>query len=167
MTVNRSNRGADNPVRNVKPQHLWEHPTSGKRRRGAADGHGVEGSSGEAWGVSDWQNTTVSDVVTGFVSGGTPTTSRAYSWKGEIPWITRTWIVDTLELTTGEKFVAGEAGTKAASMTVPNNSIMFTTRVCVGNVGMNHIDLAIKHDLAGVQINNEHDDMACYRSNVL
>ena len=109
--------------------------------------------------MSGWQKTTVGKVATGFLSGGTPTTSRADFWKGEIPWITSKWLGDKLELTTGEKFVSEEAVKKTATKIVPKDSIIFATRVGVGKVGINRIDLAINQDLAGVLIDNEHYDI--------
>ena len=109
--------------------------------------------------MSDWQRTTVGQVATGFLSGGTPTTSRTDFWKGDIPWITSKWLGEKLELTTGEKFVSKEAVKKTATKIVPKNSIIFATRVGVGKVGINRIDLAINQDLAGVLINNEKHDI--------
>ena len=109
--------------------------------------------------MSDWQKTTVGKVSTGFLSGGTPTTSRADYWKGEIPWITSKWLGDKLELTTGEKFVSEEAVKKTATKIVPKDSIIFATRVGVGKVGINRIDLAINQDLAGVLIDNGNLDI--------
>ncbi len=109
--------------------------------------------------MSDWQKTTFGKISSGFLSGGTPTTSRADYWKGEIPWITSKWLGDKLELTTGEKFVSEEAVKKTATKVVPKDSIIFATRVGVGKVGINRIDLAINQDLAGVLIDNEKHDI--------
>ena len=109
--------------------------------------------------MSDWRKTTLGEVATGFLSGGTPTTSRADFWKGNIPWITSKWLGDRLELTTGEKFVSEEAVKKTATKIVPKGSIIFATRVGVGKVGINRIDLAINQDLAGVLIDNEKHDV--------
>ncbi|MCF7993606.1 MAG: restriction endonuclease subunit S [Chromatiaceae bacterium] len=109
--------------------------------------------------MSNWQQTTVGEIATGFLNGGTPTTSRADFWKGEIPWITSKWLGEKLELTTGEKFVSEEAVKKTATKIVPKDSIIFATRVGVGKVGINRIDLAINQDLAGVLIDNENYDI--------
>jgi type I restriction enzyme S subunit len=109
--------------------------------------------------MSDWHKTTFGKVSTGFLSGGTPTTSRTDYWKGEIPWITSKWLGDKLELTNGEKFVSEEAVKKSATKIVPKDSIIFATRVGVGKVGINRIDLAINQDLAGVLIDNKKHDI--------
>lgn len=109
--------------------------------------------------MSDWQKTTVGKIATGFLSGGTPATSRADYWKGKIPWITSKWLGDKLELTTGEKFVSEEAVKKTSTKIVPKDSIIFATRVGVGKVGINRINLAINQDLAGILIDNEKYDI--------
>lgn len=109
--------------------------------------------------MSDWKNTTVGMVSTGFLSGGTPTTSRADYWQGEIPWITSKWLGDKLELTSGEKLVSKEAIKHSATKIVPKDSIIFATRVGVGKVGINRINLAINQDLAGILIDNENYDI--------
>jgi len=109
--------------------------------------------------MSDWQKTTVGKVATGFLSGGTPSTSRADYWKGKIPWITSKWLGDKLELITGEKFVSEEAVKKTSTKIVPKDSIIFATRVGVGKVGINRVNLAINQDLAGILIDNEKYDI--------
>ena len=109
--------------------------------------------------MSDWQKTTVGEVATGFLSGGTPITSRADYWQGDIPWITSKWLGDKLELTGGEKLISQEAAKKTSAKIVPKDSIIFATRVGVGKVGINRIDLAINQDLAGVLIDNENYDI--------
>jgi type I restriction enzyme S subunit len=106
-----------------------------------------------------WSKTTFGEVSTGFLSGGTPDTSQADFWTGDIPWITSKWLGDNLELTSGEKFISIDAVKKSATKIVPKDSIIFATRVGVGKVGINRIDLAINQDLAGVLIDNEKYDI--------
>jgi len=139
MSVKENNRGADISVQ--------------------GDAQRAEGDSGKTRVMSEWQKTTFGKVSTGFLSGGTPTTSRTDYWKGEIPWITSKWLGDKLELTTGEKLVSEEAVKKSATKIVPKDSIIFATRVGVGKVGINRINLAINQDLAGVLIDNEKHDI--------
>jgi type I restriction enzyme S subunit len=109
--------------------------------------------------MSAWSKTTFGDVSTGFLSGGTPDTSQADFWMGDIPWITSKWLGEKLELTSGEKFISIDAVKKSATKIVPKDSIIFATRVGVGKVGINRIDLAINQDLAGVLIDNEKYDI--------
>ncbi|MCT0218472.1 restriction endonuclease subunit S [Synechococcus sp. CS-1329] len=105
--------------------------------------------------MNAWSETTFGEVSTGFLSGGTPDTSQADFWSGDIPWITSKWLGSKLELTSGEKFISNDAVEKSSTKIVPKDSIIFATRVGVGKVGINRIDLAINQDLAGVLIDNE------------
>jgi len=146
-------RGADIPVRHSE---LNGHSED---NGGLENPPSVERESGAEKVGGKWQKTTVGSVASGFLSGGTPTTSRADYWKGEIPWITSKWLGDKLELTTGEKFVSIKAIEKSATKIVPKNSIIFATRVGVGKVGINRIDLAINQDLAGILVDNEKYDI--------
>ncbi len=109
--------------------------------------------------MSAWRKTTVGEVATGFLSGGTPTTSRPEFWKGDIPWITSKWLGEKLELNDGEKFVSKEAVKRSSTKIIPKDSIIFATRVGVGKVGINRLDLAINQDLAGLLIDNEKYDI--------
>ncbi len=154
MNGKRRQRSADIPVRNSKPKRGM-----GRARSSAEDGQGALGDFGDTRGMSTWQPSTLGAVANGFLSGGTPTTSRADYWKGEIPWITSKWLGERLELTTGEKFVSKEAVENTATKIVPKDSIILATRVGVGKVGINRIDLAINQDLAGVLIDNDRHDV--------
>ena len=109
--------------------------------------------------MSAWQRTTVEEIATGFLSGGTPTTKQPEYWQGNIPWITSKWLGDDLELNSGEKFVSEEAVKKTSTNIVPKDSIIFATRVGVGKVGINRLDLAINQDLAGILIDKENLDV--------
>ena len=119
----------------------------------------IKRGSGEGREMNDWRKTTVGEVATGFLSGGTPTTKRTEYWAGEIPWITSKWLGEKLELKDGEKFVSEEAVKKTSTKIVPKNSIIFATRVGVGKVGINRLDLAINQDLAGVLIDEKKYDL--------
>jgi type I restriction enzyme S subunit len=163
--VSAKQRSADIPPRKKErglssPRHDgFENPRSGQRDRDRGNDQAAEADSEETVAMRKWRQSTVREVAAGFLSGGTPTTSHPDYWQGDIPWITSKWLGAKLELTTGEKFVSEEAVRKSATKIVPKNSIIFATRVGVGKVGINRIDLAINQDLAGVLIDNERHDI--------
>ena len=104
--------------------------------------------------MSTWQKTTLGEVAAGFLGGGTPTTKQPEYWQGDIPWITSKWLGNQLELSDGEKFISREAVKRTSTNIVPKDSIIFATRVGVGKVGINRLNLAINQDLAGVLIDD-------------
>lgn len=104
-----------------------------------------------------WSISTLGAVASGFLSGGTPSTKNEMFWKGSVPWITSKWLNARLYLDSGEKFISDDAVRQSATTVVPRNSLIFATRVGVGKVAVNRLDLAISQDLAGVLI-----DANCY-----
>ena len=108
--------------------------------------------------MSDWKTTTVGKVASGFLNGGTPTTKRLEYWEGKIPWTTSKRLDNTLELSSGEKYISDEAVEKSSTNVVPKGNILFTTRVGVGKVAINRIDIAISQDLTGVLIDSKNYD---------
>lgn len=100
-----------------------------------------------------WSNTTLGEVSQEMHSGGTPSTKNSDYWQGEIPWITSKWLNDKLYLISGEKAISETAIKRSASRIVPAGSLIFATRVGVGKVAVNTIDIAINQDLAGILVN--------------
>jgi len=105
----------------------------------------------------NWQIKPLRSIAHGFLSGGTPSTKNEAYWQGKIPWITSKWLNSRLYLENGEKFISEQAIIQSAAAIVPRNNIIFATRVGVGKVAVNSIDLAINQDLAGILI-----DSKCY-----
>ncbi|TSA39942.1 restriction endonuclease subunit S [bacterium] len=107
----------------------------------------------------DWQVKPLSAVAHGFLSGGTPSTKNETYWQGSVPWITSKWIKSRLYLDNGEKFISDDAVRQSATTVVPRNNLIFATRVGVGKVAVNRLDLAINQDLAGVLIDSDRCDI--------
>lgn len=104
-----------------------------------------------------WATSTLGAIASNFLSGGTPSTKKEAFWQGSVPWITSKWINSRLYLDSGEKFISDIAVRQSATAVVPRNSLIFATRVGVGKVAVNRLDLAINQDLAGILI-----DSNCY-----
>ena len=112
--------------------------------------------SDHRWEIpSEWQTSKLGDIATRFLSGGTPSTKKPSLWQGDIPWITSKWLNESLYLATGEKFISQEAIKNSATSIIPKGSLIFATRVGVGKVAINTIDLAINQDLAGIIVPRE------------
>lgn len=107
---------------------------------------------------STWKVSTLGAVAQGFLGGGTPSTKNETFWRGSVPWITSKWIKSRLYLDTGEKFISDNAVRQSATTVVPRNNLIFATRVGVGKVAVNRLDLAINQDLAGLLVDaNRYD----------
>jgi len=99
-----------------------------------------------------WKTLRLGELSQDFLCGGTPSTKNTDLWKGVIPWITSKWIKSRLYIDDGEKFISEEAIKISATNIIPRNNLIFATRVGVGKVAVNRIDLAINQDLTGVLI---------------
>lgn len=108
---------------------------------------------------SDWKIKSLGAIANGFLSGGTPSTKNEEFWCGSVPWITSKWLNSRLYLESGEKCISEVAIEKSATTIIPRNSLIFATRVGVGKVAINSIDLAINQDLAGVLVDADRYDL--------
>lgn len=91
------------------------------------------------------------EIATRFISGGTPSTSNPEYWNGNIPWMKSAWI-ERRFVGSGEKYISEEGLRNSAANIVPKDNILIATRVCIGNVAINRIDIAISQDLTGIVI---------------
>ena len=106
-----------------------------------------------------WETSTLGSMAQGFLSGGTPSTKNKAFWQGPIPWITSKWLNLRLYLDSGEKFISEDAVRQSATTVVPRNNLIFATRVGVGKVAVNRLDLAINQDLAGILVDSGRYDI--------
>lgn len=106
-----------------------------------------------------WEAVELGSLCREIVGGGTPSTKIQNYWNGQNPWITSKWLGKNLYLKNGEKMISDEAIKNSATHIVPENSLIFATRVGVGKVGINKIPMAINQDLAGLVISNEADPL--------
>jgi type I restriction enzyme S subunit len=100
----------------------------------------------------DWVSAPLGNLATQMLSGGTPSTKRADYWSGSIPWITSKWLGEPIRLASGEKYISPSALADSATNIVPAGNLIYATRVGVGKVAVNEIDLAINQDLAGIVV---------------
>lgn len=87
--------------------------------------------------TSDWKMKTIENIAAKTLGGGTPATSHAEYWNGNIPWIQSSDLSgDSIENPTVRKWVSETGIKNSATMLIPENSIAVVTRVGVGKVSM-------------------------------
>ena len=75
------------------------------------------------------------EIATETYGGGTPKTSNEEFWKGDIPWIQSSDLIDECLFDVRlRKCISQEAVSKSATKLVPQNSIAIVTRVGVGKL---------------------------------
>ena len=87
-------------------------------------------------GFSDaWEQRKLSEITIETYGGGTPKTANEEFWKGDIPWIQSSDLVEEcLFDVKPRKSISQEAVSKSATKLVPQNSIAIVTRVGVGKL---------------------------------
>ena len=80
------------------------------------------------------------------VGGGTPDRGEPTYWGSEIPWATVKDLAGPV-LGTTQEFITSSGLQHSAANMVPAGSIVLATRMAVGRVAINTVDLAINQDL--------------------
>ncbi|AZF90149.1 MAG: type I restriction-modification system, specificity subunit S [Phage 5P_1] len=106
----------------------------------------------------EWQVVRLGEVGSEFFSGGTPSTKIPEYWGGNIPWTTSAYI-EGLYLSRGAKGITSKGLENSSSRIVPKGNILIGTRVGVGKVAINLIDIAISQDLTGMIVNKTKVDI--------
>ncbi len=102
----------------------------------------------------EWEIVRLREVAIKFISGGTPSMSRPEYWNGSIPWM-RSASISNRFVDSGEKYITEEGLKSSSANIVPKGNVLVATRVCIGNVAINRIDIAISQDLTGVVLEGQ------------
>ena len=101
-----------------------------------------------------WPLVELGEVCTDILSGGTPSTEVEWYWNGNIPWMTSADIVDNNTIVI-RKNITKEGLDNSATNLIPKDNIIVVTRVGLGKVVMNKIDVCISQDSQGLILNKE------------
>ena len=86
-----------------------------------------------------------------FQSGGTPSKGNKAYYNGSIPWITTTALTGrTINENNAVEWITESAVKESAAKIVPTNSIMVGTRVGVGKVAINAVDMSTSQDIVSL-----------------
>jgi type I restriction enzyme S subunit len=104
-----------------------------------------------------WEVVRLEELALDFLGGGTPSTNVREYWDGEIPWTTSSIIEEgkVCILKNGQKYITKLGYENSSTQIVPAFNLLVGTRVGVGKVAINEIDIAINQDLTGIIYNRE------------
>ncbi len=86
--------------------------------------------------------------ICSFQSGGTPAKGNAEYFNGNIPWVTTTALNGSkIDEKDAVDWITEKAINETAAKIVPSNSIMVGTRVGVGKVAINVVDMSTSQDI--------------------
>ena len=94
-----------------------------------------------------WEQRKLSEIALQTYGGGTPKTANEKFWKGNIPWIQSSDLIEErLFNVKPRKYISQEAISKSATKLVPQNSIAIVTRVGVGKLAFMPFSYATSQD---------------------
>ena len=102
---------------------------------------------------NDWEQRKVSELSEKTFGGGTPKTSNDSFWKGNIPWIQSSDLVEgSLFDVEPRKYISQEAVDKSATKLVPEKSVAIVTRVGVGKLAFMPFSYATSQDFLSLSV---------------
>ena len=117
--------------------------------------------------TDDWEQRKLSEIALQTYGGGTPKTANEEFWKGNIPWIQSSDLLEErLFNVKPRKYISQEAISKSSTKLVPQNSIAIVTRVGVGKLAFMPFSYATSQDflsLSELKIEPEFAVYALYK----
>jgi len=98
-----------------------------------------------------------------FIGGGTPSTQNSDYWIGNIPWVSSSDLSEeSIYKINATRFITHEAVSKSATKLVPKGSILIVSRVGVGKVAVNEVDLCTSQDFTNLILNTDNYKFLAY-----
>lgn len=117
--------------------------------------------------TDDWEQRKLSEIALQTYGGGTPKTANEEFWKGNIPWIQSSDLLEErLFNVKPRKYISQEAISKSSTKLVPQNSVAIVTRVGVGKLAFMPFSYATSQDflsLSELKIEPEFAVYALYK----
>jgi len=108
----------------------------------------------------EWRNVKLSQVAD-IVGGGTPDTSIAEYWDGEINWFTPTEIKTKYLGHSGRK-ISDQGLAKSSAKLLPVGSLLLSTRATVGDIGISTVPCTTNQGFQSLVVNDQNDHEFVY-----
>ncbi|EGR0742134.1 restriction endonuclease subunit S [Vibrio cholerae] len=100
-----------------------------------------------------WSNVALSKLVD-IKGGGTPSKANSEYWNGSIPWASVKDFKST-DLNGASDYITQEGIDNSATSLIPRGNLIVPTRMALGKVAINSVDIAINQDLKALIIKDE------------
>lgn len=102
-----------------------------------------------------WQSANLGDIAR-LVGGGTPSRQKPEYFTGTMPWLTGYDLPEDeiVAIEQGREYITQQAIDESATNPVPAQTVLLTTRVTVGKVGVTAVPLCFSQDLTGIVLND-------------
>ncbi|WP_193743227.1 restriction endonuclease subunit S, partial [Sandarakinorhabdus sp. AAP62] len=97
-----------------------------------------------------WAIVRLADVILGHVGGGTPSKAEPSFWGGDIPWASVKDVGKSKFVSDTQDRITELGLARSSANIVPAGNIILVTRMGLGQLSINTIDLAINQDLRAI-----------------
>ena len=104
--------------------------------------------------IFKYNSQTLLSLCRSVIGGGTPSTLNKEFWIGDIPWITSADIDDNCKITI-RKYISEDGLANSTSNIIPKGNVIAVSRVGLGKIAVNKVDVAISQDLQGFIIDTD------------
>lgn len=106
----------------------------------------------EFYKASSWNEKTLASVCDRITQGGTPDTSVASYWDGDVAWITPAEMGKSDDPHVGStvRHITGEGLQACSSALLPVHSVIISTRAPIGHLAINTVPMAINQGCKGL-----------------
>ena len=99
-----------------------------------------------------WKSVKIEWIADKLLSGGTPSTFISEYWNGNVAW-TKGATLTVHYLIQGERFISKAGLKNSSSSIIPKNNLLVVSRVSIGNLSINKINVAINQDITAIILN--------------
>ncbi|MED0666060.1 restriction endonuclease subunit S [Bacillus badius] len=111
---------------------------------------------------STWKWVRIGDCLLNIIGGGTPSKANESYWNGDIPWASVKDMDSSMHLSTTLDSISEEGLNNSSSNLIEKGNIIVSTRMGLGKVKINTVDVAINQDLKALILPNEIDTKYFY-----
>lgn len=111
---------------------------------------------------SGWITVSLQEILLGNVGGGTPSKTESRYWGGDIPWASVKDVGKSKFVSDTQDRITQLGLDKSSANLIPAGNIILVTRMGLGQLSINKIDLAINQDLRAIFISQYIDLDYCY-----
>ncbi|OBQ29658.1 MAG: hypothetical protein AN483_09340 [Aphanizomenon flos-aquae MDT14a] len=101
---------------------------------------------------SSWEWTRLGSIINSLTGGGTPSKNNPLFWGGDIPWASVKDLKGNKYLTTTIDYITEKGLHQSSSNFILKGKVIICTRMGLGKIAINTIDVAINQDLKAIEL---------------
>ena len=105
----------------------------------------------------NWESVRLGDLIISIIGGGTPSKNKTEYWGGNIPWASVKDLRKEKYLEKTIDYITEIGLEKSSTNLIPKGNVIICTRMGLGKIALNRIDVAINQDLKAIELPEELD----------